>query len=144
MELLEAIGARLREVRESMGMSQTEFAEIAVAAGVPGATRQSQAKYEKGGQAMGVAYLAAIADAGADIRYIVTGDRDYTPPPPLSKDEHELIELYRATPLAVRAAAVAALTSGAGKYSGATIGSIHEGATKKVVVRQKTVGKKER
>lgn len=144
MELLESIGARLRETRESMGKSQTEFAEIAAAAGAPGATRQSQAKYEKGLQAPGVAYLAAIAHSGADVHYIVTGERDYSPPPPLSRDELELVELYRASPLAVRAAVAAALSSGAGKYSGANIGAVHEKAPKNMTIKQEFNTKKDR
>ncbi len=76
MEINVSIGARLREVRESMGLSQTEFAEIAAKAGVPGATRQSQAKYEKGMAAPSSGYLAAIAAAGADVLYILTGQKN--------------------------------------------------------------------
>lgn len=75
MEIFISIGERLREVRVAMGKSQTEFAEIAAAAGVPGATRQSQANYEKGRQMPSAAYLAAIAAAGADVLYVVTGQR---------------------------------------------------------------------
>ena len=75
MEINICIGARLREVREALELSQTEFAQIAERAGVPGATRQSQAKYEKGLATPGAAYLAAIAAAGADVLYILTGQR---------------------------------------------------------------------
>ncbi len=75
MEINICIGARLKEVREARGLSQSEFAEIAGAAGVPGATRQSQAKYEKGLATPSAAYLAAIAAAGADVLYILTGQR---------------------------------------------------------------------
>lgn len=78
MEIFISIGERLREVRAAMGKSQTEFADIAAAAGVPGATRQSQANYEKGRQMPSAAYLAAIADAGADVLYVVTGQRSQT------------------------------------------------------------------
>ena len=73
MEIFISIGERLKEVRVAMGMSQTEFAEIAADAGVPGATRQSQANYEKGRQMPSAAYLAAIAAEGADVLYVVTG-----------------------------------------------------------------------
>lgn len=79
MEILISIGERLREVREAMGMTQSEFAAIAEKAGVKGTTRQSQANYEKGKQALGVAYLAAIAAAGADVAYILTGQRATSP-----------------------------------------------------------------
>jgi transcriptional regulator with XRE-family HTH domain len=75
MEILVSIGVRLREVRENMGLSQTAFAEIAEKKGAAGATRQSQANYEKGKQAPGATYFAAIAAAGADVQYILTGIR---------------------------------------------------------------------
>lgn len=63
-----------------MGLSQTAFAEIAEKKGVAGATRQSQANYEKGKQAPNAAYLAAIAAAGADVQYILTGTRSRSQP----------------------------------------------------------------
>ena len=48
MEINVSIGERLKEEREVLGKTQGDFALIAEAADVPGATRQSQAKYEKG------------------------------------------------------------------------------------------------
>lgn len=73
MEYFVSIGERLREVRERLGKTQSDFADIAASAGVPGATRQSQAKYEKGLSSPSAAYLSAIAAAGADVLYILTG-----------------------------------------------------------------------
>ena len=75
MEINVYMGVRLKEIREALALSQTEFAQIAGNAGVPGATRQSQAKYEKGLATPSAAYLAAIAAAGADVLYILTGQR---------------------------------------------------------------------
>ena len=75
MEINVYMGVRLKEIREALALSQTEFAQIAGNAGVPGATRQSQAKYEKGLATPSAAYLAAIAAAGADVLYILTGVR---------------------------------------------------------------------
>ena len=75
MEINVCMGVRLKEIREALALSQTEFAQIAGNAGVPGATRQSQAKYEKGLATPSAAYLAAIAAAGADVLYILTGQR---------------------------------------------------------------------
>lgn len=99
MEIFISIGVRLRQIREEMGMSQSEFAAIAEQAGVPGATRQSQANYEKGRQMPSAAYLAAIAAAGADVTYIVTGIRAGAPPvpvaPALNRREQALLENYR-------------------------------------------------
>lgn len=61
----------------------------------------------------------------------------------LSDDEVELIKLYRAAPLAIRLAAVAALAStgaqaggSGGKYAGATVGAVHEKAPKKMTIKQ--------
>ena len=97
MEINICIGARLREVREALELSQTEFAQIAERAGVPGATRQSQAKYEKGLATPGAAYLAAIAAAGADVLYILTGQRAGGAPsvPALDAAEQVLLDSYR-------------------------------------------------
>lgn len=75
MEILIYIGERLREERERLGLSQSDFAEIAQKMGVSGATRQSQSNYEKGKQTPAVTYLAAIASSGADVQYILTGIR---------------------------------------------------------------------
>lgn len=97
MEINISIGERLREVREQMGKSQTEFALIAAAAGVPGATRQSQAKYEKGLAAASSAYLAAIANAGADVMYILTGHRTGSVTPVLSRRVAALVNNYEYT-----------------------------------------------
>lgn len=98
MDILISIGERLREIRESMGLSQSDFAAIAERAGVAGATRQSQANYEKGKQAPNAAYLAAIAAAGADIGYVLTGARSTTGVPatvPIPPRWQEAQELYK-------------------------------------------------
>lgn len=99
MEMMIPIGQRLREVREAMSLSQSEFAAIAASAGVPGATRQSQAKYEKGLQAPGASYLAAIAARGADVLFILTGQRSQAPAAPaFTPDELALLANYRQAP----------------------------------------------
>lgn len=63
----ECIGERLREERERLGYSQIDFA------GLAGVGRGSQANYEKGERSPDANYLAAVAEVGADIAYIVTG-----------------------------------------------------------------------
>jgi transcriptional regulator with XRE-family HTH domain len=102
MELFIDIGARLREEREALGKSQSEIAAIAAAAGVPGTTRQSQARYEKGLQMPSAAYLAAIATAGIDVLYILTGNNqevtdqsNRATSPDLPADEQLLLDAYR-------------------------------------------------
>ncbi|EPO7789625.1 helix-turn-helix domain-containing protein [Pseudomonas aeruginosa] len=79
MELFESIGARLRQERERIGLSQTEFAAIADRAGVAGATRQSQSLYEKGKRMPDAGYLAVVAAAGVDVGYVLTGQRSNSP-----------------------------------------------------------------
>ena len=61
------IGFRLKEERERLGMSQTDFAALS------GAGRKTQFNYESGERSPDAKYLAAVAVAGADIGYIVTG-----------------------------------------------------------------------
>jgi transcriptional regulator with XRE-family HTH domain len=99
MEIIDSIGDRLRKVREDMDLSQSEFAAIAEKAGAKGATRQSQANYEKGKRMPDAAYLAAIAAAGADVAYILTGVRtgeaSAPPAPDLTPREAALLDNYR-------------------------------------------------
>jgi len=128
MEINKSIGSRLLEVRESMGKTQSDFAAIAVAAEVPGATRQSQAKYEKGITTPSATYLAAIAAAGADVLYIVTGSRDGPAPERLSDDERAMLADYREASGALRRAARAALQSGTAQ-PGTTFSHITQNAS---------------
>jgi transcriptional regulator with XRE-family HTH domain len=75
-------------------MSQTDFAALA------GAGRKTQFNYESDERYPDAEYLAAVALAGSDVRYIVTGDRDG--PPPLKPDEQTLLDGYRALDPATR------------------------------------------
>lgn len=61
------IGQRLKEERERLDFTQTSFAELA------GTTKKSQIDYEKDLTQPKANYLASIAEAGADINYIITG-----------------------------------------------------------------------
>lgn len=114
MEILISIGERLREEREALGKTQGEFAAVAGAANVPGATRQSQAKYEKGLAAPSAAYMAAIAATGADVLYILTGKRGGVV---LDAGERQLLTLFKDASKEVRHAALGALL---GAKAGAT------------------------
>lgn len=60
---------RLAEERARLGHGQSEFAALG------GVGRGAQANYEKGLRQPDMAYLEAIAQAGADVLYIVTGAR---------------------------------------------------------------------
>ena len=60
---------RLRTERERLKLSQQALAEKC------GVTARSQRNYESGERNPDSAYLAAIAAAGADVLYILTGQR---------------------------------------------------------------------
>lgn len=63
------IGQRLREERERLGFTQPAFAELA------NTTKKSQIDYEKDVTQPKANYLASIAEAGADVNYIITGNK---------------------------------------------------------------------
>lgn len=95
-----SFGERLLEERDRLELSQPAMADAGRV------TMRSQRNYEKGERFPDAAYLAAIADAGADIQYIVTGQRSDMA---LTPDERELLALYRASSLTGKMAAVGAL-----------------------------------
>jgi transcriptional regulator with XRE-family HTH domain len=64
-----SIGDRLREERERLRLNQTDFAALG------GVGRKSQFNYEEGERQPDAAYLAAIANAGVDATYVLTGNR---------------------------------------------------------------------
>lgn len=94
------IGGRLKEERNRLRLSQTEFAAIA------GTTKKSQIEYEKDSTYPNAAYLSSVAASGADVQYIITGVRSDMA---LTPDERQLLELFRAAPLTGKMAAVGAL-----------------------------------
>ena len=93
---------RLREVREALGLSQQALAERC------GITARSQRNYESGERLPDAGYLAAIAAAGADVLYILTGQRAggaSAPPPPraVSEGDRILLDNFHAAPAQVQA-----------------------------------------
>lgn len=66
---MNTIGSRLKEERKSLGYDQAQFGELG------GVNRGSQSRYERDERSPDADYLAAIADAGADVCYIITGQR---------------------------------------------------------------------
>lgn len=69
MQTNDSVGKRLCEERKRLGFTQKAFA------GLASLTTMSQHNYESGVRAPDSNYLAAIAAAGADVGYIVTGVR---------------------------------------------------------------------
>ncbi|WP_217429774.1 helix-turn-helix domain-containing protein [Sphingomonas bacterium] len=69
-----SIGARLREERLRLGLSQEAFASLA------GLSKRVQLKWEKDESAPSAPILRAFAEAGADVLYILTGRRTVNTP----------------------------------------------------------------
>lgn len=69
---------RLKEERKRLGLNQTDFAALANVGQI------AQVNYENGKRNPDSKYLQAIAEAGADVQYILTGIRSQqvqaTPP----------------------------------------------------------------
>lgn len=95
------IGERLRLERERAQLTQTELARRA------GVTKNTQGNYERNQGSPGADYLAAIHEAGLDINVVVLGQ----PGGATSPDEALLLSAYRAASPALKAAAMAVLTS---------------------------------
>ncbi|PHN59863.1 hypothetical protein AO268_17490 [Pseudomonas sp. ICMP 8385] len=86
------IGERLKEERERLGLSQTDFAALA------GASKNSQYNYEKGERSPDAAYLAAVAGVGLDVLYVVTGERVPKSAGSISAREAALLGHFRQLP----------------------------------------------
>lgn len=83
---------RLREERVRLGKTQDEFASIA------GVTRRPYAEWEKGtGPSPSAHNLAALAETGLDVLYVVTGARSQAAAEVdlLPSDERVLVDAYR-------------------------------------------------
>lgn len=89
---MSGIGERLREERERLGLSQAVFGELG------GVKANAQGNYEKGDRYPDAAYLAAVAEQGVDVLYVVTGQRTPRLSASLSSDESDLVEHYRQLP----------------------------------------------
>ena len=99
-----SFSTRLKEERKRLKLTQKQLAAIA------GITEQAQVSYEKEKQPQFVAYMEQLAALGADVGYIVSGQRG---PVPLTPEETALLALYRAAPPALRKAAMTVLGSAA-------------------------------
>jgi transcriptional regulator with XRE-family HTH domain len=92
------LGQRLREARETLGLTQIAAAELV------GVTREHWGRCERGFAVPGGEILSALAAAGADVNYILTGKRaaldgggNYSQhqAAPLSVQERALVDNYR-------------------------------------------------
>ena len=91
---------RLRLERERLGKTQEEFAAIA------GVTRRPYVEWEKGtGPSPSAQNLAAMAEAGADVLYILTNTRSVAVSPQalLPEGDRILLDNFHASPPGVQA-----------------------------------------
>lgn len=79
-------------------MNQEEFGVIG------GVNRNSQANYEKNKRNPDSAYMAAIAQAGVDVLYVLTGQRTPRLEEGLSEREKAVLDNYRSLPEGDKAA----------------------------------------
>lgn len=86
-EVAQTIGQRLREERYRLTLTQKQMA------GLAGIAMQSQHLYENDHRNPMSDYMAAIAELGVDVRYVLTGRR--VPNDTLNPAEDELLTLYR-------------------------------------------------
>ncbi|WP_145538908.1 helix-turn-helix domain-containing protein [Yersinia alsatica] len=119
------IGLRLREERERLGLSQVAMGDIG------GVKKLTQLKYEKGESCPDASYLALLAKFGLDVQYVVIGVRSVSA---LTADESEMLDSYRSAPVAVKAAALAALAAG-NSVSEASKISISSGSNHRIAGR---------
>lgn len=88
-----SLGARLKEERNRLGFSQSEFAELV------GASYKSQLRWEKDESAPGADALSVWAGIGLDVLYVVTGQRSnmMSSPaaiPKMSSEKQELLDAF--------------------------------------------------
>ena len=111
------ISFRLQEERKQLCLTQEALAAKL------GATKRSVINWEGGAALPGAEVLAKYAAAGADVLYILTGQRQggaAAPPPPraVSEGDRILLENFHAAPAQVQAGvktALGAFTPGAGR-----------------------------
>ncbi|MEQ1975004.1 MULTISPECIES: helix-turn-helix transcriptional regulator [unclassified Xenorhabdus] len=83
---MSTIGFRIKEERERLGLSQTDFAYLT------GYSSQTQINFENDVLTPESLYLQEIAKHGFDTVYIITGLKKQ----PILADEQEIIDYYRA------------------------------------------------
>lgn len=81
------VGDRLKEVRDTLKMSQKAFAEIG------GVGAHAQMNYEKNERKPDSLYLENIAKLGCDIQYIITGVKADNPDPIVYDNAGNLVDL---------------------------------------------------
>ena len=93
MTLSEDIGARLRELRSQIGLTQDQLAEKL------GVSKRTQGNYESGASDPTASYLSmAASQLGFDVPYILNGVRTTPTSDSLSEVEHSILKQYQSIP----------------------------------------------
>lgn len=90
---------RLKSERERLNLSQTGFADLAKVG------KTTVINWEKGASSPDAVQLSALADAGADVLYILTGQRSVAVAPQalLPEGDRILLDNFHAAPAGVQA-----------------------------------------
>lgn len=110
---------RLKEERKRLKLNQTQLAALA------GTTKNSQLNYEKGNVCPNAEYLAAIAAAGVDVQYVLTGQRSSEPV--LTPKERLLLAAWKAASPELQTAVLAVLATGQSGVGGVNVGGDNNG-----------------
>lgn len=89
MLIADRIGERLKEERERLGLTQTEFGVLL------GVSRGTQKNYELGASSLDLRYVAALEEQGVDAAFVLTGRRSTPLGQMLTTAEEELINQFR-------------------------------------------------
>lgn len=90
---ISSIQKRVKEERERLGLTQDSMAKIG------GVSQRTQANYETGSRAPTAEYLAKVRGVGADVVYIVSGERlDKPSLVLLTPEERSLVDSFRGLP----------------------------------------------
>lgn len=89
MLIADRVGERLREERERLGMSQTDFGAVL------GVSRGTQKNYELGASSLDLRYVTALEVHGVDAAYVLTGRRSTPLDQLFSPSEEHLIKQFR-------------------------------------------------
>jgi transcriptional regulator with XRE-family HTH domain len=89
MLIADRVGERLREERERLGLSQTDFGVLL------GVSRGTQKNYELGASSLDLRYVTALEEKGVDAGYVLTGKRSTPLGQLFTSTEERLIMQFR-------------------------------------------------
>lgn len=89
MLIADRVGERLREERERLGLSQTDFGVLL------GVSRGTQKNYELGSSSLDLRYVTALEEKGVDAGYVLTGKRSTPLGQLFTSTEERLIMQFR-------------------------------------------------